>query len=211
MSTLPSWAPPAPSLIHCADERQQSELVCDRVLELYEEGMALRKQAVLFRASHHSPDLETRARPAPHPLHQIRGPALPRSRPREGPACRLSPRRQPERRDGVVPTSPAAARGWSGEGPSSDRRTAWGDLSLPSVTKRLRGDGRRRSRSFPKSRAKWRTNSPPPCVGENTNRCPCTPSGSASPWPPYQRHVRRRRTAPRRLGALVLACPTRCA
>ena len=47
-----------PALIHCADERQQSELVCDRVLELYEQGVALRKQAVLFRASHHSADLE---------------------------------------------------------------------------------------------------------------------------------------------------------
>lgn len=47
-----------PALIHCADERQQSEFVCERVLELYEQGVALRKQAVLFRASHHSADLE---------------------------------------------------------------------------------------------------------------------------------------------------------
>ena len=48
----------APTLIHCADERQQSEFVADRVLELYEQGVALRKQAVLFRAAHHSSDLE---------------------------------------------------------------------------------------------------------------------------------------------------------
>ncbi|MGA7835266.1 MAG: ATP-dependent helicase, partial [Acidimicrobiales bacterium] len=47
-----------PTLIHCADERQQSEYVADRVLELYEQGVALRKQAVLFRAAHHSADLE---------------------------------------------------------------------------------------------------------------------------------------------------------
>lgn len=47
-----------PSLVHCADERHQSEVVADRVLELYEEGVALRKQAVLFRAAHHSSDLE---------------------------------------------------------------------------------------------------------------------------------------------------------
>ncbi len=47
-----------PTLLHCADERQQSEMVADRVLELYEGGMLLQRQAVLFRASHHSADLE---------------------------------------------------------------------------------------------------------------------------------------------------------
>jgi DNA helicase II / ATP-dependent DNA helicase PcrA len=47
-----------PLLMHCADERDQSESVADRVLELYEQGISLQKQAVLFRASHHSADLE---------------------------------------------------------------------------------------------------------------------------------------------------------
>jgi DNA helicase-2/ATP-dependent DNA helicase PcrA len=47
-----------PLLVHCADERDQSESVADRVLELYEQGIALQKQAVLFRAGHHSGDLE---------------------------------------------------------------------------------------------------------------------------------------------------------
>ena len=47
-----------PLLIHCADERDQSESVADRVLEFYEQGIALQKQAVLFRAAHHSGDLE---------------------------------------------------------------------------------------------------------------------------------------------------------
>jgi DNA helicase II / ATP-dependent DNA helicase PcrA len=47
-----------PRLVHCADERDQSESVADRVLELYEQGIALQKQAVLFRAAHHSADLE---------------------------------------------------------------------------------------------------------------------------------------------------------
>jgi DNA helicase-2/ATP-dependent DNA helicase PcrA len=48
----------SPQLIHCTDERHQSETVTDRVLELYEQGVALQKQAVLFRAAHHSADLE---------------------------------------------------------------------------------------------------------------------------------------------------------
>ena len=47
-----------PLLVHCADERDQSESVADRVLEFYEQGIALQKQAVLFRAAHHSGDLE---------------------------------------------------------------------------------------------------------------------------------------------------------
>ncbi len=47
-----------PQLVHCADERDQSESVADRVLELYEQGVSLQRQAVLFRAAHHSADLE---------------------------------------------------------------------------------------------------------------------------------------------------------
>jgi DNA helicase-2/ATP-dependent DNA helicase PcrA len=47
-----------PLLVRCADERQQSEMVADRVLELYEQGVALQKQAVVYRAAHHSADLE---------------------------------------------------------------------------------------------------------------------------------------------------------
>jgi DNA helicase-2/ATP-dependent DNA helicase PcrA len=55
---VPTSGAVQPSLLHCVDERQQSELVADRVLELYEEGVLLQRQAVLFRASHHSADLE---------------------------------------------------------------------------------------------------------------------------------------------------------
>jgi DNA helicase II / ATP-dependent DNA helicase PcrA len=47
-----------PLLVHCADERDQSESAAERVLEFYEQGVALQKQAVLFRAAHHSADLE---------------------------------------------------------------------------------------------------------------------------------------------------------
>ena len=47
-----------PLLVHCADERDQSESVADRALELYEQCIALQEQAVLFRAAHHSVDLD---------------------------------------------------------------------------------------------------------------------------------------------------------
>ncbi len=47
-----------PRLITCVDENQQDDQVIRLVLQHYEEGIALRKQAVLFRAAHHSGSLE---------------------------------------------------------------------------------------------------------------------------------------------------------
>jgi DNA helicase II / ATP-dependent DNA helicase PcrA len=47
-----------PKLVTLMDEEQQSDYVIRRVLEHLEAGVELRKQAVLFRASHHSDALE---------------------------------------------------------------------------------------------------------------------------------------------------------
>jgi len=47
-----------PSLLTCLDERDQADQVCRNVLEHRERGTALREQAVLFRAGHHSDLLE---------------------------------------------------------------------------------------------------------------------------------------------------------
>ena len=47
-----------PSLISVADESAQAAWVADQVLRHREEGVALKSQAVLFRASHHSAALE---------------------------------------------------------------------------------------------------------------------------------------------------------
>ncbi|MBV8526724.1 MAG: ATP-dependent helicase [Candidatus Dormibacteraeota bacterium] len=47
-----------PQLITCRDELAQSDAVCDSVLRLREQGIALHRQAVLFRTSHHSDLLE---------------------------------------------------------------------------------------------------------------------------------------------------------
>jgi len=47
-----------PQLIACVDESHQDEAVITRVLEHYEQGIPLRKQAVLFRAASHSNSLE---------------------------------------------------------------------------------------------------------------------------------------------------------
>ncbi|CAN5702946.1 ATP-dependent helicase [soil metagenome] len=47
-----------PLLLTCLDEAQQSDAVCSAVLEHRERGVTLTKQAVLFRAAHHSAHLE---------------------------------------------------------------------------------------------------------------------------------------------------------
>jgi DNA helicase-2/ATP-dependent DNA helicase PcrA len=47
-----------PDLVTCYDEAAQADWVCDRVLELREQGIDLRDQAVLFRTGHHSGGLE---------------------------------------------------------------------------------------------------------------------------------------------------------
>ncbi len=47
-----------PWLVTASDEAMQTRFVCDRVLELHEEGIPLREMAVLFRAGYHSADLE---------------------------------------------------------------------------------------------------------------------------------------------------------
>ncbi len=47
-----------PQLVRCGDEDAQVDAVCDRILAHREEGIALREQAVLVRAAHHSDLLE---------------------------------------------------------------------------------------------------------------------------------------------------------
>ncbi|MDP6101920.1 MAG: ATP-dependent helicase, partial [Dehalococcoidia bacterium] len=62
-----------PKMITCQDETYQDEAVIKRVLEHYEEGILLRKQAVLFRASHHSASLEIALARKNIPYHKYGG------------------------------------------------------------------------------------------------------------------------------------------
>jgi DNA helicase-2/ATP-dependent DNA helicase PcrA len=48
----------APTLVRCADEDVEVQAICESVLAHREEGVALREQAVLVRAAHHSDLLE---------------------------------------------------------------------------------------------------------------------------------------------------------
>ena len=47
-----------PSLVTCRDEAEQSDWVCERILDHREQGTALKDQSVLFRTQHHSMALE---------------------------------------------------------------------------------------------------------------------------------------------------------
>lgn len=62
-----------PVLVLCPDEASQDAYVIGRVLALYEQGIPLRRQAVLFRASHHSASLEVELARRAIPFHKYGG------------------------------------------------------------------------------------------------------------------------------------------
>ena len=91
------------------DEQAQSRFVCQRILELREEGVPLDEIAVLFRSSFHSFDLELELQRARHPVRQARRLQVHRDGARQGRARASARGREPARR-GVVASRPAAAR-----------------------------------------------------------------------------------------------------
>jgi len=62
-----------PKIVMCTDEAQQDEYIIDRVLGHYEQGIPLRRQAVLFRAAHHSDSLEIELTRRNIPYHKYGG------------------------------------------------------------------------------------------------------------------------------------------
>ena len=62
-----------PALVTCEDEDDQTEYVIREILEHRESGIDLRRQAVLFRASHHSMGLEAELARRNIPFHKYGG------------------------------------------------------------------------------------------------------------------------------------------
>jgi DNA helicase-2/ATP-dependent DNA helicase PcrA len=62
-----------PYLVNCEDDTDQAEYVIREILEHREAGVDLRRQAVLFRASHHSILLEAELARAKIPFHKYGG------------------------------------------------------------------------------------------------------------------------------------------
>ncbi len=62
-----------PVLITCTDEPEQSLAVCGNIIAHLEQGIALKRQAVLFRAGHHSSHLEVELARRHIPFHKFGG------------------------------------------------------------------------------------------------------------------------------------------
>jgi len=62
-----------PKIIMCTDETEQDRYVIEKVLNHYEQGIPLRKQAILFRAAHHSDSLEIELTRRNIPYHKYGG------------------------------------------------------------------------------------------------------------------------------------------
>ena len=62
-----------PILITCIDEVQQCKSVCRRIITHLEQGIPLMRQAVLFRAGHHSDQLEVELARRRIPFHKFGG------------------------------------------------------------------------------------------------------------------------------------------
>ena len=62
-----------PCLVNCEDDTDQAEYIIRKILEHREAGVDLRRQAVLFRASHHSILLEAELARAKIPFHKYGG------------------------------------------------------------------------------------------------------------------------------------------
>ena len=110
-----------PHIVSVRDEADQARYVVEAVLASREAGLALKTQAVLFRASHHSGPARSGADPAQHPLRQVRRTEVSRSRARQGfagvPALGGKPARPPFR----LPRGAIAARRRAGDGGQSPR------------------------------------------------------------------------------------------
>ena len=62
-----------PVLVTCRDEDEQTAWLCDRILDHREQGTPLKRQAVLFRAQHHSMALEMELSRRGIPFHKYGG------------------------------------------------------------------------------------------------------------------------------------------
>jgi DNA helicase-2/ATP-dependent DNA helicase PcrA len=62
-----------PNLVSCRDEAEQTDWICDRILDHREQGTLLKHQTVLFRAQHHSMALEMELSRRNIPFHKYGG------------------------------------------------------------------------------------------------------------------------------------------
>ena len=98
-----------PRLVTVQDDAAQADCVVDAVLEHREAGTALKEQAVLFRTVASQRRAGDRARPAQHPVRQVRRAQVPRGGARQGRAGGAALGREPARPRGGLSRAAAAA------------------------------------------------------------------------------------------------------
>ena len=113
-----------PRLVNCEDDTDQAEYVIRRILEHREAGVDLRRQAVLFRASHHSILLEAELARAEHPLPQVRRAEVRRDGPRQGPDGLPAAGRESARHGLRLAAAAASAGHRAGQGAAVDGHAA---------------------------------------------------------------------------------------
>ncbi len=173
-----------PSLVTVADESAQAQWVADEVLRQREDGTLLKRQAVLFRTSHHSAALELELARRNIPFVKFGGLEVSRSRACEGPAVGAALGAQPAASAG------RPARGATGAGHRHGGREA---------AARCDGPGRR---------------SEPRCCKPSSRRPPRAPTGRccsallAALRAPSRRPLGRKRSTspPRGTGRTCIAC-----
>jgi ATP-dependent DNA helicase UvrD/PcrA len=132
---------PRPALVTCVDEAVQADFVADRVLELREQGVALRDQAVLFRTGHHSAGLEIELSRRNIPFVKFGGlrfleaahvkDVVSLLRILDNPSDELAWDRVLQMLPGVGPATAVAITDRLDDAPGDDRLRAFLDLSLP--------------------------------------------------------------------------------
>ena len=175
--------------------------MADRVLELYEQGVSLQKQAVLFRAAHHSADLEIE-------LARRRIPFVKYGGLRYLEAAHVKDLLAAFR----LADNPRDEMAWfrlfqlmPGVGPAKARRAidalrdADGKIPLSHNELQRRWSGVNGALSEDAER--WRETSPTHCAHERTSRCSCTRNGSVG----RSRRSSRPRMTTRRRGSRTSA------
>ena len=107
-----------PRLVTVADELAQVDYVVERILERREAGRAAAPAGGAVPRRPPQRRAGGRARPPQHPLREVRRPALPRGRARQGRPGLPALGREPARRPGRLPGGAAAARDGAAAAPS---------------------------------------------------------------------------------------------
>ena len=138
-----------PRLVYCRDQAEQAIEVSDAVLARYEQGVALKEQAVLMRAGHHSDLLELELTRRRIPFVKFGGIRYLEAAHIKDLVCAAPAREQPRRPARLVPRPPAPPRRRPGDRPPRPRRARPRDAAQPRPSSPPAGTPPRRCSRLP--------------------------------------------------------------